>query len=338
MSYYDLPLPNDKKALLFVNYHHVKERAPDGFPKLHYVTPEKFRAQIAMLGRIFDFPQPEAVRNQILSGVGFDNHCCVLTFDDGLRDHFESVQPILDELGISGVFSVNTAPWSTNRMLSVHMAHLLSAAFSYLDLADDIETAARLHGIAQSISEVDPQVAKSQYRYDDASTACVKYFLNAVIPQNYRAVVLSDVFMKRLGENERFVGEHYLTPRQARLMVEAGHTLAMHTHTHLHLASASKQVRNEDIHANLSALRQYVLGNEAAINWVSYPYGSPTSYDDFVIQEFRQLGCDMGLTMRRGLNNVNSMVHPMKLARVDTNDVIGGKAPIKWDELVYDFN
>lgn len=332
-----LPIPDEKKALLFVNYHHVKEAAPADFAGLHHITPEKLIAQIEALGRIFDFPKPDVVRNQILGGGGFSSHCCVFTFDDGLHDHFESVQPVLDEFGISCVFSVNTAPWLTRKLLSVHMAHLLSAAFSYLELADDIESAAHLHGISGGISEVDPKMAKSQYRYDDISTACIKYFLNATIPQDRRSAVVDAVFKKRLGDSEQFVVEHYLTPNQARSMVDAGHTLGAHTHTHLHLLSATKQVRNEDILANLSVLRQYVLGDERPVHWISYPYGSPTSYDDFVIEEIRQLGCDMGLTMRRGLNNINK-IHPMKLARVDTNDVIGGKAPIKWEELAYDFN
>jgi peptidoglycan/xylan/chitin deacetylase (PgdA/CDA1 family) len=322
-------------VLLIVNYHHVREKNPTGFAGLHHIRPEQFRSQIEALGRLFDFPKPERVREAILGGALFRDHACLLTFDDGLRDHAEVVAPILDDLGISALFCPNTGPWTDGRLLSVHMAHLLSAAFAYVDLASDLEAAARPLGLGSSITDIDLAVATRQYRYDDPETARIKYYLNAVIPQALRPAVLRAVFVKRLGDDAAHATRHYLTPAHARDLVRAGHTLGLHSHTHLHLASAPSALRRDDLARQVSAFREFVYEEARPVPWISYPYGGATSFNDEVIAEVRALGCEVGLTMRRGLNVVGDLA-PMTLARVDTNDVVGGKFPIPWEALAHD--
>ncbi|RKE85550.1 polysaccharide deacetylase family protein [Rhizobium sp. AG855] len=313
--------------LLFVNFHHVCNDADLPFPQLHHVTPDRFEAQIDALGAMFDFPPIAAVESALDAGVGLGGPSCVLTFDDGLADHYATVMPILDRKGISGIFSVNTAPWIDRRLLSVHRAHLLSAAFSYLELAAEIETAAEASGVSHRVADVAPDLARSQYRYDDIETARVKYYLNAVIPQAARDVVLERVFASRLGDEADHVNRHYLRPDHVSALSAAGHTIGLHTHRHLHLASAESHVRTDDLCLNRALL------NEAAgpIRWISYPYGGPTSYDASVVALADDLGCRFGLTMKRAINVPGA--DRMRLSRVDNNDVVGGKRPMDWAEL-----
>ena len=48
----------------------------------------------------------------------------LLTFDDGLADHYEHVLPLLVERGLFGFFYICTAPYATGRLLDVHRIHL----------------------------------------------------------------------------------------------------------------------------------------------------------------------------------------------------------------------
>lgn len=314
-------------ALLFVNFHHVCNDEDLLFPRLHHVTPERFDAQIEALSAFFDFPRIAAVEAAVLAGKGMGAPSCVLTFDDGLADHHKHVLPILERRGIEGIFSVNTAPWIDGRLLSVHRAHVLASAFSYLELAEEIELAASQSAVSIRLGDVSAEVARSQYRYDDPETARVKYFLNAMIPQETRGAVLARVFEARLGDDFDHARRHYLQPKEVRSLAAAGHTIGLHTHRHLHLASADRYARIDDLYLN-KALLTDVAGPP---RWISYPYGGPTSYDNSVVALAEEVGCLFGLTMNRAINEAGA--DRMRLSRVDNNDATGGKQPLDWLEL-----
>jgi hypothetical protein len=56
---------------------------------------------------------------------------------------------------------------------------------------------------------------------------------------------------------------------------------------------------------------------------ISYPYGSAAAVDRPVAEAAGRLGYRVGLTMERAYNR--SLLEPLLLARVDTNDAPGGK-------------
>lgn len=319
-----------REALLFVNFHHVRERSPEDFPGLHHRRPDQLREQLQVLGRRFDFPTPDEVRDILHGGKPFASNLCVVTFDDGLRDHYEYAVPVLAELGVTGVFFVNTGPWEDGRLLAVHMAHLLSARFSYVELAEDFEAAAEECGVSCRLDDVPSDALRDVYRYDDVETRRVKYYLNMLLPQHDREGVLRRVFSRRVGSEEEHARAHYLGREMAREMRSAGHVIGIHSHRHLNLAAAAPEVRRRDLRTNLDYLSEALGSGE--LRWISYPYGSPNSYDEQVENDARALGCDTGLTMERGVNLASDLA-PMHLRRVDTNDVEGGKRPLAWVEL-----
>jgi peptidoglycan/xylan/chitin deacetylase (PgdA/CDA1 family) len=310
-------------GVLFVNYHHVCSDEDLIYSRLHHRTPEQFRDQIEVLTKTFDFPSIEEVERMLETRNFPRRPVCVLTFDDGLSDHITHVHPILTTYGIVGIFSIATDPWTTGRLLSVHRAHLLAAAFSYVSIASDLVAAAVAHGFERGIDSVEPDVARSQYRYDDVETARVKYYLNAVIPQEMRATILEAVFSSRLGDDAPFVARHYITPDGVRALRAAGHAIGLHTHSHLHLASSPAALRERDLNLNLQALQPLA----GSVNWISYPYGGPTSYDEATIAAARCCGCRFGLTMHRGYNKPETL-DSMRLSRIDSNDAPGGKLPL----------
>jgi len=319
-------------ALLFVNFHHVRGANPTEFPRLHYRTPAQLREQIRELSRSFEFATPQQVREIVQGRCPLETDLCVLTFDDGLRDHYDHVAPLLAELGLTGVFCVNTGPWEDGRLLSVHMAHLLSARYAYSELAADFEAAAAACGLPHRISDVSAESADTVYRYDDSATRRVKYFLNLLIPQAARADVLRRVFSQRIGSESEHVERHYLGPGMVRELRSAGNEIGLHSHRHLNLASETPEGRRSDLATNRRLLCEALGVGAEELHWISYPYGSPLSYDEQVVSDARAVGCDTGLTMRRGLN-VPPEVASMLLKRVDTNDVVGGKAPLPWSQL-----
>jgi len=322
-----------RHALLFVNFHHVREKNPTDFPGLHHRSPLQLAEQVRTLARDFDFPTPGAAREIIQGRRAIGSNLCVLTFDDGLRDHHHQVAPVLDDLGLKGIFFVNTGPWEDGRLLPVHMAHLLSARYSYTELADDFERSAAERGLSERLGDVPPEAADSVYRYDDPDTKRVKYYLNMLLPRQERALVLRSVFARRIGSEKEHTLEHYLWPDEVRELRSRGHEIGLHSHRHANFASESPERRRRDLETNRKLLAAELGASDEELRWISYPYGSPLSYDEHVVNDARVVGCDTGPTMRRGLN-VPPDVASMQLKRVDTNDVVGGKSPFPWSQLV----
>jgi len=310
--------------LLCVNYHYVREENPSDFPYGHFVKPELLRKQIQLLSQNYDFPTPEELEVLITKPSLSDKKYCALTFDDGLAEHWSIVVPILEEFDILGMFFVNTLPWVEKCLLSVHLAHVLSSAYTYKELRGDIEQAAHAAGIKCEIDKITESEARQQYRYDEIDTARVKFFLNAKIPQKIRRQLLQTVFEKRLGSEQAFARHYYLRPHDIKELEKKGHTVGLHTHSHLHLASASPEERRQDIQTNQDLLSD-VLHKKP--QWISYPYGGTNSFNELVIQDVQGLECHYGLTMLRGINETKG-IDPFRLLRIDTNDALGGKKPL----------
>jgi len=49
----------------------------------------------------------------------------ILTFDDGLSDHYEYVFPILNELNQWGTFYISTSPFHNKKLIDIHRIHML---------------------------------------------------------------------------------------------------------------------------------------------------------------------------------------------------------------------
>jgi peptidoglycan/xylan/chitin deacetylase (PgdA/CDA1 family) len=80
------------------------------------VTPERFREQVALLGRRRRIVDLDAVLERLRNGDGGDP-VAAITFDDGYRDNADTALPILSELGAVATFFVTTGPLQTGRGL-----------------------------------------------------------------------------------------------------------------------------------------------------------------------------------------------------------------------------
>lgn len=177
------------------------------------------------------------------------------------------------------------------------------------------------------INAISEEKARQQYRYDTIQTAKIKFFLNAVIPQQQREAVLRSVFEMKIQDEKKCIDQHYLSQEMVREMALAGQEFGLHTHSHLHLASASRSDRLQDMEKNLTFIHEVIGAGFSRDGWISYPYGSVSSFNADVIEDAHEIGCTLGLSMIRGINTIPSP-KPMALYRLDTNDAPGGKSPM----------
>lgn len=324
----DRPSGPQPSCLIVVNFHHVRAEPDPEFPHLHGLTLPQFRRQLDALEREFELIAPADLERALLAEAPLPARACLLTFDDGLRDHYEVVLPELRRRGLRAAFFVCTQPLVERILLSVHRAHLLSGKFGYLELWDELLQAAGSLGIAGP-EDACQHRAPLQYRYDDPETARVKYYLNFQLDPEQRCAVLRKVFRSRFGEEAWFVDRHYASAAHLRELQAAGMAVGLHSHRHLPLAAVPDRVMRADLAENAARLHD-LLGIRP--RWISYPYGGPDAWSTSVQRAAREMGLVGGFTMTRQVNRLP--LTPLAIGRLDTNDAPGGKQPMRWERLV----
>ena len=74
-----------------VTYHYVREIKNSSYPNLKGLEYENFKNQLDFLTKNYEFIDPIELQNH----DKLSNNACLLTFDDGFKDHINYVLPEL---------------------------------------------------------------------------------------------------------------------------------------------------------------------------------------------------------------------------------------------------
>jgi len=207
---------------------------------------EDFRRQIAALGQRYEMATLGSALAFMRSEYRPARDLCLLTFDDGLKDHFTEVLPILSERRLQGVFFVPTACLEQTHVASVHKNHFLLAAVDF----DEYRRAflgelRRRH--PETKTEVDQATVAATYRWDTPEVGAFKFLLNYRVPEPVRDTILDALFAAYLGNERAFARELYLSWQDAYQMQEAGMVVGSHSHNHTVLSLLSDERQRKDL-------------------------------------------------------------------------------------------
>ncbi|MGH8598025.1 MAG: polysaccharide deacetylase family protein [Gammaproteobacteria bacterium] len=298
-----------------VMYHYVRDLPRTAFPAIKGMLTDEFRAQVDGLKRRHEMASLESALDFLRGEYQPKRDLCLLTFDDGLRDHYASVSPILAERGIQGIFFVITACAEDHEVASVHMNHFLTASLGF----DRYKRAflERLEPSAPSLDGIDEQTVKQIYRWDSAEVAAFKYLFNFVLDTRTRDRVVKELFAEHLGDEAEFSRALYFNWDEARRMQQAGMILGGHSHRHVSLSGLS----DEDQSENLIRCRQLLTINSLPQrSWpFSYPYGRHSSFKQTTVRQLQQLGFDCAFSTEIGSNAPG--IDRFTIRRIDCKDV-----------------
>ncbi len=310
--------------VLVVMYHYVHDRDPltcAGVPgtreRLCGLTVADFSAQLDRLcGALepIDWPTLYAW----MQGRGtIPPRSFLLTFDDGLADHAKTVVPILDDLGLRGVFFVPGAVLTGHRMLSAHTIHVLLSILG----EEMFEEELRSHIVAnggdeewfatldqRSADESDPALA--MYHYESHNRARLKYVLTMGLPIDVRVSALEALFKRHVGSSARWARHWYLGWDDLVGMQSRGHTIGGHGFGHEPYSRLSATETRQDIRRIAAVLREG-LGSD--LRPFSYPYGSVS---DEATAACREVGFVHAFTT--DARRASREADPMRLPRIDT--------------------
>ncbi|MBN1898227.1 MAG: polysaccharide deacetylase family protein [Spirochaetes bacterium] len=309
---------------LAVNYHHVDDPDQYEYPGIHPVSPVNFEKQLMILGQHFDFVSQEDILAALQGQKDLPLRSCLITFDDGLKCQYEKALPILDKLKIPALFFVTGIPYDDPpQACLVHKIHYLRARMDpdlYYKKCESLYykiTHKRL--LLESLDE--NKVAR-QYRYDQGREAKLKYWLNYVLDPKTKHQIINTLFQELVKDEANFCREFYLSREMLKEMAKRS-LLGLHSFSHLPLKKLDPKVLNQDLEYNIRGLKK-VIG-DYHFNAISYPYGNTESVSLREANLAERMDLKFGFTMERSFNT--SLRSPLLLARIDTNDAPGGKAP-----------
>ncbi len=308
-------------------YHYVRELSRSPFPGLKAMLLQDFREQLADLRVRYEMATLESATAFLNGAYRPSRDLCLLTFDDGLKEHYREVTPLLTEYGVQALFFLISGCVEERRVAPVHMSHFLMAALgfpsyrsSFLEKleANAPESAPRQNGFT---------AAQACYPWDSPEVASFKYLFNFVLDPRRRDEVVRRMFEEHVGPEAQFARELYVTWEEARRMQSAGMLIGGHTHRHRPLSSLSA----EDLRRDLALCRGLLEHNLAPQHvWpFSYPYGKASSFDEGAVAELARQQFTVAFSSETGVNRRGTSLYAIrrldcKNATAEADAICGG--------------
>ena len=295
------------------NYHYIREDFSAPYPSIFGVTPSAFKQQLKLLKNEGDLITPSEFLANYEELVASKSNFFFITFDDGLKEQFDFALPILDELGMQAIFFANSMNTEENRVSTVHKIHLLRSVISSHVLLDYLKE----QKIAM-LTQEELQQATTNYRFDDAASAELKYLLNFKISFDVQESLVQSIFEKHFSESE-ILESLYMSKSQLQYLANID-CLGSHTHTHYPLGLLHEDKLIYELEHSKNYLEQL---SGKAIQMIAYPYGTPEACTDLVAETAKNVGYLYGFTTKKGIVDITQ--NKLLLNRFDCNDVVGGK-------------
>lgn len=311
-------MTSDQTALHVVMYHYVRDLAQTRYPRLKAMEAIDFRAQVAELAAAYEMCGLDAALDYLAGRYQPRRPLCLLTFDDGVKEHYYEVGAYLSDLNIPGIFFLITDCIENHRVAPVHMNHFLTASLDFA--AYRSEFLERIGPAAARLETVEVAAARRTYIWDDETAAVFKYFFNFLVDAKARDRAVSEMFAAHLGSERDFARELYVSWDEARQMQDGGMILGGHTHRHRPCSALS----TAELHADLGECRRLLDDYlKPQPLWpFSYPYGKSDSYTPATVDLLKRLGYHCSFATEPGSNQPGTDLFSIR--RVDCKVATAG--------------
>ena len=304
------------KDLTIVMYHYVREIKKSAYPKIKGLEFSSFKQQLDFLEKEYNIISA----NQLIAFLlGYEHtlpkNSCLLTFDDGYKDHINFVFSELRRRKISGCFFPPVRPIIDKILLDVNAIHYILACIEDIQsLVSELLLECSYYGISENtLNELWKKNARSS-DYDTKEVVFVKKALQRDLPEKIRSLIITKLFEKYVNKSkEDFCSQLYMSLKDIQILVNEKMYIGNHTYSHYWLNSIDKGMQKVEIEKSLNFLASVGAPTK---NWIMcYPYGA---YNSDTLNILRKKDCIVGLTTKSGVASL-SPSKLLELKRFDTN-------------------
>lgn len=298
---------------LVVMYHYVRDTTGTAFPEIRALAPALFARQLDWLQEHYTLIDEAVLEAALSDDAPLPRNAALLTFDDGLVDHHETVLPLLRARGLRGTFFVaEDACGPDPRLLAVHKAHFLLARLG----------AARFgRAVLQACDAGDSMPAQGREvlgrdQWEEDDVRAIKHLISHELPFAVAERALENLFAEHVGDSGAFARQLYLSAAMIQEMAEAGMTFGHHTRTHRMLARLPVEEQARELRGGVEWIR--ALTGQDTVPFC-YPWGGPHTYTRDTVRILRGSGYSLAFnTVRRRLHLDDQRY---ELPRIDTRDL-----------------
>lgn len=288
-------------------FHYIRDSKNNELSYLNSFNSEKFFSFVDKNKN--NILSQKCIKNLLSSGDEINTkRKILLTFDDGLKDHFNEAYRILKSFNLSGIFFINTKNIIFGEMDTVHKMHFLYGKIGWKKLVEIIIGECRNKKIKIE-DYYDEEIAAQSYPLDDREVAVIKYAINYKLQAKIRDELVNSIFYDYRGDFEE--KNFYLSKNDINEMSSNGMIFGFHGHEHIPFSSLNKY----QLHQSL--LNQKIFFEDMDIkNYgvLSFPYGDISSYNHNNINVLTKFGLNLAFIADQ--HNVNN--HSLKiLKRID---------------------
>ena len=273
------------------------------------LTVSEFRDLLNGIRLRFEFINPSNLFRVTRKSIEYkETHPSVLlTFDDGLRDHYEFVAPILEEYDIRGLFFVNSQQYQLGCSLLIHRWHAIRERIPHLV---DNQVFKKL---VESLDTKNFDI-RSAIRWDDGAMANFKYCFNYRMSEKEQTFVVTTL-ESEFGLNPPAVEKIYMTPTEISDLVRRGHLVASHSHAHSCLARLTESELRHDLNQSFDFITS--VGGDRRV--FAYPFGKSESFSTEVMDVISSVGVQVAFSSVPP--STTQGTSPLSIPRLDPRDL-----------------
>ena len=257
---------------------------------------------IESLSPRFDFISLDEAISKLKS-KSLKKNSLVLTFDDGFKDNYTYLLPVLKKHNVPATFYINTSVIGTNNSL------WFQAAFNLFFTIP-------AKNIRIEINSTDYNLSTHQDRYFSAFSF-IKYLQKEHEPQNFMAII-NDIDNKLcMPTSESF---HLDWKDLTALCHEPLITIGAHTDRHFPLGLCSSELARKEITLSKTKLEERL---PITISHFCFPRGQLEDFTSEHIDEIKSLGMLSATTTVGGVNNAGADL--FRLKRIGIPQIIRNK-------------
>ena len=268
-----------------IMYHYVRPIDNTLEGNLRHLTVEQFNRQLDYFQKKFGFLTPEEFKHNFENKI--KSNKVILTFDDGLIDHYQYVFPILKERDLKGLFFIPTSIFKDNSILNVHKVHYLLSKF---DSKIIHESSLEYLEFFEINRETNQENEIYKYSIHEPYEYKVKRLFNYELSYSNSRAVLNELFIKHRISKD-ISTEIYLNQKQLNEMSKSGQIIGSHTINHQILSSLSQKDQASEIEKSFNALSDYY---SPEFKIISYPFGYKFTYNQITLSILEKQNVNYG--------------------------------------------
>ena len=250
--------------------------------------------------------------NEILN----NSNKILLTFDDGLKDHFY-VAKELNKRNLTGIFFIPSLPYKNKKILNVHLAHLIIGKVGGKIALRELKKYIQKKKLKKYINLNEKKKFSSRYQEQIISDESknFKKIINYYGNINSTNIILR-YLLKKFKIKYKF-SDIYLSLKEIKQMKKMGMIIGCHSNSHIALSRLNYRSQLNEINNAKKFIEKIIKKN---CDHFCYPFGRKNSYNKNTLKILKKLNFKFAYSVEsRDARKKDLQSHSFELPRFDCN-------------------